>query len=229
MRGPFQGRTVGVAHRELVEGPDGSVGVGSFDPGEESGFDPGRADDRAELLVVDDEHGPLALHDHIDLRRREPGVEVERVGADLRQRAGDLEEVPMVPAQDRDRVAGVDAGLDQPSSNRVGPGVEVAEAQRPALVDEGGVVAEPGGPHREQRGRPRAPVVQRLRGVPEPVRPLGPQDPGAQDAPARARRVGELVEEAGGRHEAMLGGGCDATVTRRGQGRGDARHSLRRP
>ena len=125
----------------------------------------------------------------VDLGRREARVEVERVGSELGQRAGDLEEVTMVAAQDADGVARVDAGFDQPAGDCFGAGVEVAKAQRTAFVDERVVVAEAGGAHREERGGARAPVVNGPGRVPEAVGPFGADHAGTEDRCGRPRRV----------------------------------------
>ena len=93
-----------------------------------------------ELLVVDDDPGPLAL-EHVDqLRAGEGGVEVEQVGAELGDRDGGVDEAAVVAAHDRDGVALADPALGQRAGQRVAAPVHLAEGQRAQLVDDADAV-----------------------------------------------------------------------------------------
>ena len=149
----------------------------------------GRRRDRGELVVVHENDRPLPLHHFAHLRCREPSVEVQRVRAELRQRAGDLEEVAVVAAQDGNGVAGAHAGFDEPARDRVAACVELGEAHRPALVDERRLSAVARRAHREDRGEPRAPVPNRV--APCAIRDRAVRDAAGRSAGApwsRARR-----------------------------------------
>ena len=93
-------------------------------------------DQRGELGVEDDRGRLLAVADLAELRRGEGGVEVEDVGAELRQRHRDVDEVAVVAAQHRDAVALVHAQLAQPVGQPGGALVDLLPGQLADLVDQ---------------------------------------------------------------------------------------------
>ncbi len=93
-----------------------------------------------ELVVVDQRHRALALDDLRELGRREPGVHVERVRPQLRQRQRRLDEAMVVAGHDRDAVALADPGVAKAPRQRVGAPVQLTERVLAGIVDDRGLV-----------------------------------------------------------------------------------------
>ena len=90
------------------------VGLLLVVPGDEALAPLARVVEQAgELLVVDDPGRLLALDDLGQLRRREGGVEVERVRAQLGDRHRGVDEAAVVAAHDRHAVALLDARVGE--------------------------------------------------------------------------------------------------------------------
>ena len=89
---------------------------------------PRRATSAGELLVEDDRARVLARADPGELRRRERGVEQQRVGAELGRRDERLDEPAVVATEDRDRVARDDPVGAPGVGERVRAAVQLGEA-----------------------------------------------------------------------------------------------------
>jgi hypothetical protein len=96
-------------------------------------------DQLLELVVVDQRLGLLALGDVGELRAGERRVEEQHVGAELRARDHRVGEAAMVAAHDADAVARLDAVGGQRVGQRVRARVDLAERERPELVDDRGL------------------------------------------------------------------------------------------
>src|SRR3954451_22046410 len=143
-------------------------------------------DEVLELGVVDDRGRLLALGDRGDLRARELRVEVQRVGAELRQRDGRVDEAAVVAAHDRDART-----LPHPAGAQgVGQGVRalgaLGERERPEVVDERRGVRMADRADRVARGGRGPEAAQRAPRLDDPVRARR-----RHDSRARQRAGGE--------------------------------------
>ncbi len=160
-------------------------------PGDEALAARGRLGEQvAELLVVDDRLRLLAPDDLGQLGRGEGGVEVERVGAELRHRRGRLDEAAVVAAHHRHAVALDDAGVGERVGQRVRALVQLGEAERPELVDDRRLVGEAVRQRDRARGRAAAPAGERLEDLHEPVGPHRPDHARLGQDLHAAERVG---------------------------------------
>ena len=135
-----RGHHVGsVADRDqVVEGRLGKVVLDIASPGDETLITTaGIADERRELIVVDQRGGLLARNDLGDLWAREARVEVQHVGAELRARHRRLDEATMIAAQEGHVVALAQSLIRERVRERVGSLVELPVGELPSLVDEG--------------------------------------------------------------------------------------------
>ncbi len=146
-----------------------------------------------ELVVVDHHHRVLALRDVGELRPAERGVEEQRVRPELVRGDVGLDPAAVVAAHDRDAVARADALGGERVGERVRALVDLAEGERPGLVDDREVVGEAGGGGLEAGGGRRAPADQRARGVEQPVRPLWADDPRAREGRHRLHLAGDVA------------------------------------
>ncbi len=145
----------------------------------------GGLDEPGELVVEDDRARVLALADAGELRRREGGVEKQRVGAELGRRHERLDEPAVVATEDRHHVALDDPLVAPGVRERVRPAVQLGERQLAVLVDDRRGVREADRRRRVAAGDRRAPAAQRLDDAREAVR-------------ARRREHAALGEPAGG-------------------------------
>ena len=103
------------------------------------------------------------------MRRREGGVHVEAIGAQLRDREGGLDEPAVVSTHDRDPVALADAAGGEAAGDRVGAAVDLGERECAGLVLDHrlvGVVDRRGG---DAGGGRSAPAGQHAEHLREPV------------------------------------------------------------
>ncbi len=89
---------------------------------------------RRELLVVHHQAGVLPLQHVTQLRRREPGVEQQRVGADPGGSGEALHQTAVVPAEDPERARTVPEELLQRDCRGVAAPVELAPGQGATFV-----------------------------------------------------------------------------------------------
>ncbi len=102
-----------------------------------------------------DHHRRLLALQHLDeLRAGEGGVEVEDVRAELGGGDRGVDEAAVVAAHDGDRAALLDAALGQGVRECVGALVQLAEGERPELVDD----ADPVGRAEGERGEAARPA-----------------------------------------------------------------------
>ena len=83
----------------------------------------------------------LAFADVAQLGTGEVGVQVQHPGSDLGGAEGDVEEAPVVAAQNPDPVAFGDPAGAQAACQRVRASIELGERQRSELVDQANPVA----------------------------------------------------------------------------------------
>ena len=144
-----------------------------------------------ELLVEYERLGLLALHDLGQLRAREGGVEVERVGAQLRQRDRRLDEATVVAAHDTDAVTLPEARVRERVRERVRARVHLAVGERAELVDDHRPVRVALG-QRDGAGRgAAAPFLQRPQHAPEAVRAHRPDHAGLD----QHLRAAQLIDD----------------------------------
>jgi hypothetical protein len=155
----------------------------------------GLGDQVRELLVVDERDRLLALDDVGDLRGSEGGVEVERVGAELRERHGGLHEAAVVAGQDRDAVARADAVLGEGVGERVGARVDLAVGERAELVDEREAVRMADRAERVAQRRGGAPARVGEGHPGQLVQPQRPDDPDLREGLADPELVDGLVQD----------------------------------
>jgi hypothetical protein len=179
--------------------------------------DAGLVRDGAVFLVVHEQRGPLARHHVAQLRAGEARVEEHRVHAELGDCAGGVEEVTVVAAQDRDRVAGMDAPSLERPGERVGALVELGEGERSPFVDERDAVAVARRTDRKCGRQIGAPVPNRGRHAQDAVGPVDVQYPGACE---HADAVGCARQPFEGSHRAMLRVARRQRSDRRGAERG---------
>jgi hypothetical protein len=181
---------------QLVDHRVGVLG-GVVGPGDEALAPLGSlGDELGELLVVDERDRVLALDDVGDLGRREHRVEVQRMGAELRERHRGLDEPAVVAAHDRHAVALLHPRVRERRRERVRAPVDLLEGQRAELVDDGHVVRIPRRRRGVARGGSRAEADERLDHTGEAVRSRGADDPGTHQGPGHPELVGDLVCDA---------------------------------
>ncbi len=142
-------------------------------------------DEVLELGVVDDRRRLLALGDLGDLRAGERGVQVQRVGAELRQRDGRVDEAAVVAAHDRDARALPHPAGAQGVGQRVRALGDLGERERPEVVDERRRVRVADRADGVARGRRGAEAAQRAQRLDDPVRARRRHDPGARQRAGR--------------------------------------------
>jgi hypothetical protein len=170
--------------------------VAVVDPADEAAHPLGRLGHQAgELLVVDQGDRLFAAHDIGELRAGERGVQVDDVGAELRARDRRLDEAAVVAAHDRDAVALEDSVVAQRVGERVRALVDLAECERPRLVDDRLAVGVAQRCDRVAGGGGRAEVLADRQHLDELVRPQRRNDP-ARDHDARHEEfLGEPVRK----------------------------------
>ena len=163
-----------------------SAGLVGVVPRDEPRAAPARVvDEVLELGVVDDRRRLLALGDLGDLRPGERGVEVQGVGAELRQRDRRVDEAAVVAAHDRDARALPDPAGAQRVGQRVRALGDLGERERPEVVDERRGVRVADRADGVAGGRRGAEAAQRAQRLDDPVRARRRHDPGARQRAGR--------------------------------------------
>ena len=116
-----------------------------------------------EVGVDDDRADLLLLGDGLHLRRREPGVEQDDVGAELGDGEDRLDGAAVVAAQHGDAAAGADAAVREGAGEPVGALVDLLERHRAAVVDDRDAVRVAPAADDERGGRREAVAVERGR------------------------------------------------------------------
>ena len=94
----------------------------AVNPGDDLVRDVCLVDQLCELLVIDDDRGPVTLEDLDELGSGEGGVEVEDVGAELGGGDRGVEEATVVATHDRHTVAFVDTQVREGMRQRIRTG-----------------------------------------------------------------------------------------------------------